>query len=67
MELTKLIMRTESSKQVEILANVTNGSILAWAHANLLGVYDFRDLRSKNNNEFTRSEVMNFKVTEGWQ
>ena len=65
--LTKLIMRSDSERQIEILLNITQGSIIAWGHANLLGLYDFRDLTSKNDDEFSDKEVMEFRLSEGWK
>lgn len=64
-ELTKLIMRSDPERQLDILANITQGSIIAWGHANLLGLYDFRDLTSKNDDEFSGKKVMEFRLAAG--
>jgi TnpA family transposase len=61
-ELTKLIMRSDKERQQEILANLIQGSIMAWGHVNLLGLYDFRDLTSANDSEFSANDVMEFRV-----
>lgn len=60
--LTKLIMRSDEERQQEILDNLKQSSILAWGHANLLGLYDFRNLSSQNDDDFTSKEVMEFKL-----
>lgn len=31
-------------------------------HVNLFGTYDFRDLNAANDNEFTKDEVLEFRV-----
>ena len=61
-ELTKLIMRSNKDRQQEILANLIQGSIIAWGHVNLLGLYDFRDLNGANDNEFNPNDVIEFKI-----
>lgn len=61
-ELTKLIMRSNEERQQEILTNLIQGSIMAWGHVNLLGLYDFRDLNSVNDNEFNANDVIEFKI-----
>jgi len=38
--LTKLIIRSNEERQKEIIENLMQGSILAWGHANLLGLSD---------------------------
>ena len=40
-------------------------SILAWGHANLLGLYDFRYLHSKNDDDISSQEVMEFQLPWG--
>lgn len=60
-ELTKMIIRADEARRVEILANILNGSILAWGHANLLGTYDFRNLMSKNDDDISFTEVLEYK------
>ena len=61
-ELTKLIMRSNKDRQQEILANLIQGSIIAWGHVNLLGLYDFRDLNGANDNEFNPNDFIEFKI-----
>ena len=62
-ELTKLIIRTDEDKRAELLSNITNGSILTWAHVNMLGVYDLRHLLSHNDAKYvTNDDVLNFKA-----
>ena len=57
--LTKLIMRSDEQRLIQ-------SSILAWGHANLLGLYDFRDLEAKNDDGISSQQVMEFKLAEGW-
>jgi TnpA family transposase len=63
-ELTKLIMRSDHKRQIEILENLTQGSIMAWGHVNLLGLYDFRDLTSSNSDEFSSEDIIDFKIAD---
>jgi hypothetical protein len=60
--LTKLIIRSNEARQIEILENLKQGSILAWGHANLLGLYDFRDLHSKNDDDISGQQIMEFSL-----
>ena len=43
--LTKLIMRCDSEKRKEIIDIIKHGSIITWRHINLLGIYDFNNLK----------------------
>lgn len=61
-ELTKLIIRADDVLKAEILANILCGSILAWGHANLLGTYDFRNLISRNDDDISVAEVIEYKA-----
>ena len=62
-ELTKLLMRTDEDKRAELLTHITNGSIITWAHVNMLGVYDFRGLLSHNDTFYvTNEELLGFKA-----
>jgi TnpA family transposase len=62
-ELTKLIIRTDENKRAELLAHITNGSILTWAHVNMLGTYDLRHLLSHNDAQYvTNDEVLSFQA-----
>ena len=62
-ELTKLIIRTDEDKRAELLAHITNGSILTWAHVNMLGTYDLRHLLSHNDAQYvTNDEVLSFQA-----
>jgi TnpA family transposase len=60
--LTKLIMRSDSTRQQKILDNIKQSSIIAWGHVNLLGLYDFRGLVGRNDDEFSDREVLEFKL-----
>jgi hypothetical protein len=61
-ELTKIIMRSDNTSRQAILENITNASILTWQHINLHGIYDFSNLLSANDQDYSLSEVINFKV-----
>jgi|TARA_B110000503_G_scaffold129049_1_gene200848 TnpA family transposase len=61
-ELTKIIMRLDNTSRQAILENITNASILTWQHINLHGIYDFSNLLSANDQDYSLSEVINFKV-----
>lgn len=61
-ELTKIIMRSESSERERLLEHITNASILTWQHVNLHGTYDFSNLFSSNDPEYTLDDVINFKA-----
>lgn len=43
--LTKLIMRCNPEKRKEIIDIIKHGSIITWRHINLLGIYDFNNLK----------------------
>ena len=56
-------MDQNSARATEpLLENLSEGSIMAWAHVNLLGLYDFRDLTSVNDSEFSANDVMEFRI-----
>lgn len=61
-ELTEIIMRSDLSKREALLESISQASILTWQHVNLFGTYDFRDLGAVNDNEFTKEEVLEFRV-----
>lgn len=61
-ELTKIIMRAASDERERLLEHITNASILTWQHVNLHGTYDFSNLLSSNDSEYTLDEVLNFKA-----
>ncbi len=62
-ELTKLIIRTDEDKRAELLSHITNGSILTWAHVNMLGTYDLRHLPSYNDDQYVTNEsILNFRA-----
>ena len=61
-ELTEIIMRADSTKREALLENISQASILTWQHVNLFGTYDFRNLEAANDNEFTKEEVLEFRV-----
>lgn len=59
--LTKIIMRSEPGEQASLLERITSASILTWQHVNLHGTYDFSNLLSANNPDYTLDEMINFK------
>ncbi len=61
-ELTKIIMRSDSETQKDILSNVLQASILVWRHVNLLGTYDFSNLKQKYNETVMIDEIIKFKA-----
>lgn len=61
-ELTKIIMRAASDERERLLEHITNASILTWQHVNLHGTYDFSNLLSSNDSEYTLDEALNFKA-----
>ena len=61
-ELTKVIMRSDSENQKDILSNVLQASILVWRHVNLLGTYDFSNLKQRHNETVMIDEIINFKA-----
>lgn len=61
-ELTKIIMRSDPDEQASLLERITSASILTWQHVNLHGTYDFSNLLSANNPDYTLDEMINFKA-----
>jgi len=61
-ELTKIIMRSDQEERARLLDSITSASILTWQHVNLHGTYDFSNLLSSNDPDYTLDEVMNFKA-----
>ena len=61
-ELTKLIMRSDLKQQKGILVNIANASIIAWKHVNLLGTYDFSNLKHMYNEKEEVEQLINFKA-----
>ncbi len=62
-ELTKIIMRAETEERALLLERITRASILTWQHVNLHGTYDFSNLLSANDPDYTLDEVINFKAS----
>ena len=60
LELTKIIMRSDNEKRKVLLENITSASILTWQHLNLYGTYDFSNLLSANDPDYSLDEVINF-------
>jgi TnpA family transposase len=61
-ELTKIIMHSDEEEREHILESITNASILTWQHVNLHGTYDFSNLLSSNDSEYSLEDVINFKA-----
>ena len=61
-ELTKIIMRSDPDEGALLLESITSASILTWQHVNLHGTYDFSNLLSSNNPDYTLDEMINFKA-----
>jgi TnpA family transposase len=61
-ELTKIIMRSDPDERVLLLENILSASILTWQHVNLHGTYDFSNLLSANDSEYSFNDVINFKT-----
>ncbi|HRD71026.1 MAG TPA: Tn3 family transposase [Legionella sp.] len=59
-ELTKIIMRSDNEMRKVLLENITSASILTWQHVNLYGTYDFSNLLSANDPNYSLDEVINF-------
>lgn len=59
-ELTKIIMRSDNEMRKVLLENITSASILTWQHVNLYGTYDFSNLLSANDPDYSLDEVINF-------
>ncbi|MFO8580535.1 Tn3 family transposase [Legionella pneumophila serogroup 1] len=61
-ELTKIIMRSDPDERAQLLESITSASILTWQHVNLHGTYDFSNLLSSNDADYTLDDVINFKA-----
>ncbi|CZP45321.1 Transposase and inactivated derivatives%2C TnpA family [Legionella pneumophila] len=61
-ELTKIIMRSDPDERVLLLENILSASILTWQHVNLHGTYDFSNLLSANDPDYSFDDVVNFKT-----
>ena len=55
-------MRSDLDEQALLLENILSASILTWRHVNLHGTYDFSNLLSANNPDYSLDDVINFKV-----
>jgi len=55
-------MRSDLKQQQGILANIANASIIAWKHVNLLGTYDFSNLKHMYNENEEVEQLINFKA-----
>lgn len=62
LELTKIIMRSDQDERSQLLESITSASILTWQHVNLHGTYDFSNLLSSNDPDYTLDEMINFKA-----
>jgi TnpA family transposase len=60
-ELTKIIMRSDVDERALLLENILSASILTWRHVNLHGTYDFSNLLSANDPDYSLDDVINFK------
>jgi hypothetical protein len=60
--LTKIIMRSDPDERAQLLESITSASILTWKHVNLHGTYDFSNLFSSNDADYTLDDVINFKA-----
>ena len=45
-----------------LLENILSASILTWRHVNLHGTYDFSNLLSANDSDYSLDDIINFKV-----
>ena len=61
-ELTKIIMRADLDERALLLENILSASILTWRHVNLHGTYDFSNLLSANDPDYSLDDVINFKA-----
>ena len=61
-ELTKIIMRADLDERAVLLESILNASILTWRHVNLHGTYDFSNLFSANDRDYSFDDVVNFKA-----
>lgn len=57
-----VITQGESYERALLLERITSASILTWQHVNLHGTYDFSNLLSSNDPDYTLDEVINFKA-----
>ncbi len=51
-----IIMRSDSDQRELLLESITSASILTWHHVNLHGTYDFSNLLSSNDPDYSLSE-----------
>ncbi len=57
--LSQLLATTEdAAKRKELLTIIKNGSIMSWAHINLLGEYDFRVKQASNQPTFDIEKIL---------
>ena len=61
-ELTKIIMKADLDERTVLLESILNASILTWRHVNLHGTYDFSNLFSANDPDYSLEDVINFKA-----
>jgi TnpA family transposase len=61
-ELTKIIMKADLDERAVLLESILNASILTWRHVNLHGTYDFSNLFSANDPDYSFDDVVNFKA-----
>ena len=62
-ELTKIIMRADLDERAQLLESILNASILTWRHVSLHGTYDFSNLFSANDPDYSLDDVVNFKAS----
>lgn len=55
-------MKSEPDERESLLENIVSASILTWQHVNLHGTYDFSNLLSVNDSEYSLDEVVNFRA-----
>lgn len=55
-------MRADLDERAVLLENILNASILTWRHVNLHGTYDFSNLFSANDPDYSFDDVVNFKA-----
>ena len=60
--LTKIIMKADLDERTVLLESILNASILTWRHVNLHGTYDFSNLFSANDPDYSFDNVVNFKA-----
>lgn len=61
-ELTKIIMRADLDERALLLESILNASILTWGHVSLHGTYDFSNLLSANDADYSFDDVISFKA-----